>query len=620
MVELGGLLILGIAAQWLAWRSGVPAILPLILIGLAVGPVAEYFYGHKFINPEFDPETGHGLFAGDGLFHFVELAIGVILFEGGLTLKRSEIKSVGPAIGKLITLGSLVTFIGGGLAAHFVLGLSWQIAFLFGALIIVTGPTVIAPILRNVPLNKKVSTVLKWEGILIDPIGALAAVIVYDFIRATMGVQAEGHGAESFWLATMKEFLLICVVGFAVGAGLAVGLVQMIRRKLIPHYLLNVFTLATVVGAFVLASVIVHNSGLLTVVIMGIVMANMEVKEIKEIYDFKESITVLLIAVLFILLSANINVPQLQLIDINMIIVFAIVILVIRPIGVFLSAYGSDLSTREKLFVSWVGPRGIVAAGIASLFGLKLSDAGVPGAEFITPLVFLIVLGTVLLNATTAKFMSKILGVQQDSSSGIMIVGGGHASRLIGKYLLDNNREVVMVDSNAQTIEKCKELGLEAIQGNVFTDDFKDNFDLLSVGYLFAMTGNDNVNNVAIERLQEDFGENGAYRFVASDEVTSGEIKDPKSTLFSKTDDYINFSEVARDYPKIHEFTLTSKEQFESIMKKIFANDESIPLFLKNKEGLLNVITSEFSPEIEENDTLVYLGKAIETGTVTESS
>jgi len=613
MVELGGLLILGIAAQWLAWKAGVPAILPLILTGLAVGPIAEYFLGHKLINPEFDPKTGHGLFAGDGLFHFVELSIGVILFEGGLTLKRSEIKSVGPAIGKLITLGSVVTFIGGGLAAHYVIGLSWQIAFLFGALIIVTGPTVIAPILRNVPLNKNVSTVLKWEGILIDPIGALAAVIVYDFIRTTVGVEAEGHGSSSFWLETMTQFLLICAVGFAVGYGFAWGLAKMISKKMIPHYLLNVFTLATVVAAFVLANVIAHDSGLLTVVIMGMAMANMEIKEIKEIYDFKESITVLLIAILFILLSANINVPQLQLIDIKMIIVFCIVVFAIRPLGVFLSAHGSDLSTKEKLFVSWVGPRGIVAAGIASLFGLKLSNIGVPGAEFITPLVFLIVLGTVLINATTARFISRLLGVQQDSSSGIMIVGGGQASRLIAKYLIDQGREVIIVDTNAQSVESCQELGIQAIQGNVYTDDFKDNFDLLSVGYLFAMTGNDNVNKVAIERLQEDFGENGAYRFVSSDEVTSGVIAEPTHTLFSNTDDFINFSEVARDYPKIHEYKLNSQEHFESTLKEIFAKHESIPLFLKTADdGTMNVITSEFKQEIHEGDSLIYLGKAVE--------
>lgn len=614
MVELGGILILGIAAQWLAWKTRVPAILPLILIGLAVGPVAEYFLHHKLINPEYDANTGHGLFAGEGLFHFVELAIAVILFEGGLTLKRSEISNVGPAIVKLISLGSLVTFIGGGLAAHYVIGLSWPIAFLFGGLIIVTGPTVIAPILRNVPLNKNVSAVLKWEGILIDPIGALAAVIVFNFIQSGLDVQMEGgHGSGgSFWGETFKGFCLIVAMGFAIGYGAAIFLAKMIERHLVPHYLLNVFSLAIVVLAFVSAEQLASHSGLLTVVVMGMSMGNMDLKELKEILDFKESITVLLISILFILLSANINVEQLEMIDSKMMIVFAIVVFIIRPVGVFLSTHGSDLSLNEKLFVSWVGPRGIVAAGIASLFGLELTQDKVPYAEVITPLVFLIVLGTVLLNATTAKLMASLLGVQQASSDGIMIVGAGHGSRLIGKYLKENGREVILVDSNKEAIETCKKMGLGGLEGNVYNDDFKDNFELLSMGYLFTMTGNDNVNKVAVERLKENFGENGAYRFISSEELISGKIENPEETLFSKTDDYINFSEVARDYPSIHEYPLTTQEDFEKTLNSIIGKHESIPLFLKNKEGKLNVLTSGDFPTIHEGEALVYLGKKLE--------
>ena len=173
MLEIAGVVVLGIFAQWIAWVTRIPAILPLIISGLIVGPVAEILIGHKIINPVYFEQDGHGygLFPGDSLFHFVELAIGIILFEGGLTLRKREIKGVGPAIIRLITIGSIVTFVGAGLAAHFILQINWSIAFLFGGLIIVTGPTVIAPILRNVPLNKNVSTVLKWEGILIDPIG-----------------------------------------------------------------------------------------------------------------------------------------------------------------------------------------------------------------------------------------------------------------------------------------------------------------------------------------------------------------------------------------------------------------------------------------------------------------
>ncbi|MEO1436488.1 MAG: cation:proton antiporter, partial [Bacteroidota bacterium] len=295
MAEIAGVVILGILAQWIAWRTRVPAILPLILIGLCIGPIWQYYYGHKLINPVFDSATGEGLFPGQSLFHFVELAIGIILFEGGLTLRRKEIEGVGPAILRLITVGSIVTFVGAGLSAHYLLGLNWNISFLFAGLIIVTGPTVIAPILRNVPLTKNTATVLKWEGILIDPIGALVAVLVYEFILAGLAGET-AHFTQDVFI----DFGRILVAGLAIGTGFAWALYQGIKKDWIPHYLLNVLTLAAVMSAFVLSNTIAHDSGLFTVVVMGMVLGNLDVPNIKGILDFKESLTVLLISILFI--------------------------------------------------------------------------------------------------------------------------------------------------------------------------------------------------------------------------------------------------------------------------------------------------------------------------------
>ena len=245
MIELSGIIILGIIAQWFAWKFKIPAILPLILIGLLVGPIAAAYLsedGTKWIEPTWNGKEG--LFPGESLFHFVSLAISIILFEGGLTLKMSEIKNVGPVITKLITLGSLVTFFGGAVAAHFIFDLSWPISFLFAALIIVTGPTVITPILRNIPLKQDVSAVLKWEGILIDPIGALVAVLVFEFIS----VEAGGE----FTKTALIEFGKIVLFGFTFGFTFAHALNSAINKNWIPHYLLNVLSLASVLGVYVL--------------------------------------------------------------------------------------------------------------------------------------------------------------------------------------------------------------------------------------------------------------------------------------------------------------------------------------------------------------------------------
>lgn len=604
MLELAGIIVLGTIAQWVAWRLKLPAILPLILIGLLVGPVSTLISadGTKWLEPVWNGTEG--LFPGERLFNFVSLAISIILFEGGLTLKKEEILNVGPAILKLITLGSLITFFGAGFAAHFIFGISWQISFLFSALIIVTGPTVIAPILRNIPMKKDVSTVLKWEGILIDPIGALAAVLIFEFIRV-----GEGYNYTS---EALIEFGKIIFVGFSIGFTAAYALYFSIKKKLIPHYLLNVASLAIVLAVFVLSDLFAHESGLLTVVIMGMVLGNLKVEGLKEILYFKESISILLISILFILLSANINISDMLLLyRWETLALFGIVVFVLRPIGVFLSSTNSGLSFNEKLFISWVGPRGIVAAGIASLFGLKLSMQGEPGAEYITPLVFMIVLGTVLLNATTARLFAKITGVFLKLSDGIMIVGASNFARLIASYLRDNGRRVVLIDTNTENIERAKLLGLEAIQGNVYSDELLEDVELNDIGFLLALTGNPVINEYVIEKYNEVFGEHGTFRIVSTDEMTEG-LQVPKRHLFTHKDDYINLSEVVRDYPFVNEVPINSQQHYNQLLKEINDEQHAIPLFLKDNTGFIHIISSlTNSFKIEKGNILMYIGKTI---------
>ncbi|MDT8417573.1 MAG: sodium:proton antiporter [Lutibacter sp.] len=604
MLELAGIIVLGTTAQWVAWKLKLPAILPLILIGLLVGPISTLISadGTKWLEPVWNGTEG--LFPGERLFNFVSLAISIILFEGGLTLKKEEILNVGPAILKLITLGSLITFFGAGFAAHFIFGISWQISFLFSALIIVTGPTVIAPILRNIPMKKDVSTVLKWEGILIDPIGALAAVLIFEFIRV-----GEGYDYTS---EALIEFGKIIFVGFSVGFTAAYALYFSIKKKLIPHYLLNVASLAIVLAVFVLSDLFAHESGLLTVVIMGMVLGNLKVEGLKEILYFKESLSILLISILFILLSANINISDMLLLyRWETLALFGIVVFVLRPLGVFLSSTNSGLSFNEKLFISWVGPRGIVAAGIASLFGLKLSMQGEPDAEYITPLVFMIVLGTVLLNATTARLFAKITGVFLKLSDGIMIVGASNFARLIADYLQKNDRRVVLIDNNAENIERAKLLGLEAMQGNVYSDELLEDVELNDIGYLLAVTGNPVLNEYAIDKFSNIFGENGAFRIVSTDEMTEGPQK-TKSYLFTHKDDYINLSEVVRDYPFVNEVPINSQEHYNKLLKEINEELHAIPLFLKDNTGFIHIISSlTNSFKIEKGNVLMYIGKTI---------
>ncbi len=603
MLELAGIIIFGILAQWVAWRLKIPAILPLILIGLAVGPVATLFTsdGSKIIEPIWN--GSEGLFPGEGLFNFVSLAISIILFEGGLTLKRNEILNVGPVIIKLITVGSIVTFFGAGAVAHYLFDLSWSISFLFSALIIVTGPTVITPILRNIPLKRDVSAVLKWEGILIDPIGAVAAVLVFEFISIGK--------SQEYTQQALIEFGKTIIVGFSIGFSFAYALYFAIKRKTIPRYLLNVIALSAVLGVFVLSEQFAHESGLLSVVVMGMVLGNINLPNLKELLYFKESLSVLLISILFILLAANINIEDLYLIyKWETAVLFACVVFLIRPLGVLLSTKSSGLKWNEKLFISWVGPRGIVAAGIASLFGTKLAMEGEPGAAYITPLVFMIVLGTVLLNATTARSFAKISKVFLKKSTGILIIGASEASRIIAKYLQKNGRHVVLIDSNKESIEKAKAMDLDAEVANIFSDDLSSNIEFSDIGYLLALTSNDDVNRHAINRFKNHLGEHGAFRL-----ITASERKRPKRIpadegIFSKNDDYISVIAVVGDYPTINELSISSKQQFLDELAFLHKQKEMIPLFIKDASGELYMIANyNEEMEIKEGFQLVYLGK-----------
>ncbi len=603
MVELAGIIILGILAQWVAWKLKIPAILPLILIGLLVGPVAAEFFsenGSKWIEPIWNGEKG--LFPGEGLFYFVSLAISIILFEGGLTLKKSEINNVGPVITKLVTLGSVVTFFLAGIFAHYIFNLGWELSLLFSALIIVTGPTVISPILRNIPLKKDVAAVLKWEGILIDPIGALVAVLVFEFISV--------GGESGFTQTALIEFFKIILFGTSLGFIFAKALIFFINRKFVPHYLLNVVSLSMVLLVFVLSDLLAHESGLLAVVIMGMVIANSKLKSFDELLYFKESLTVLLISILFILLAANMDMEQLILIyNWKTVLLFALVVFVVRPLGVFLSTHKSTLKLNEKLFISWVGPRGIVAAGIASLFGTKLMKLGIEGANYITPLVFTMVLGTVLLNATTARMVAKMIGVFLKKSEAIVFVGASRSARLIAKFLIDNNRRVILLDSNKDYVNDAKEMGIEAFNIDIYNDNLDSNVELSDVGYLIAMTGSDVINKYAIERFSGVFGEMGAYRLATSREVTSRKPEN-SDTLFTANDDFINLTETIRDYPQINELTVKSSEDFKGKVQVINEKDNAIPLFLKSNTQI-KILAEVKEQDIKENDVIVYVGEQV---------
>nr|HPR06946.1 sodium:proton antiporter [Denitromonas sp.] len=394
--------VVGGACQWLAWRMRLPAILFLLIAGIVAGPIGGWL----------DPDA----LLGDLLFPFVSLAVSVILFEGSLTLKFSEIRGIETVVRRFVTTGALVTWVIVTLATQWITGISWGLATLFGAVMVVTGPTVIVPMLRTVRPTMHIANVLRWEGIVIDPIGALLAVLVYEFLVSS-GTAGGAVGA------TLMVFLKLISVGSLAGIGVGYLVGEALRRDWLPHYMFNVATLAAVMGAFALSNALSHESGLLAVTVMGIYLANRKGVPVEEILSFKESLSLLLITALFILLAARLDLSLLLGLGWGAVQIFLVVQFVARPVNVLLSTRGSTLSWRERGLLAWIAPRGIVAAAVIALFSLQLEQKGYAEAVLLVPLTFVIIIGTVVLQSLTAGPLARLLKVAEPGSGGFLIVG-----------------------------------------------------------------------------------------------------------------------------------------------------------------------------------------------------
>jgi NhaP-type Na+/H+ or K+/H+ antiporter len=486
-VMLASMLGIGFLCQWLAWRVKLPAILFLLLAGIVAGPVTG------ILKPD--------AMLGDLLFPVVSLAVAIILFEGSLTLRFAELKGIGSAVRGLVTYGAIVALLLLAASAHYIAGLDWTMAFLFGALTCVTGPTVIAPMLRTVRPNARIANVLRWEGIVIDPVGALFAVLIYE------GVVTHEQGRS------IGIFLETVVVGAVVGGLAAALLGYLLRRQRIPEYLQNYGTLAAVLGAFTLSNGLAHESGLLAVTIMGIVVGNMRGVHVDDIMDFKEHLTTLLVSALFILLAARLSWPLPDGTLLAGVLIFVVAQVFIRPVSVLISSVGSGLTWRERALISWVAPRGIVAASVSALFAIRLEKIGIQGADRMVPLVFLLIIGTVVLQSATARKLAQWLKVSEPEPRGVLIYGSDIVAQQVGQALHGvEGLRVVLADDDWNGIREARMAGLATFFGNPSSQHADRNLDLTGVGHLLAMSTQRELNSLAALHYRDEFGRDKVYR------------------------------------------------------------------------------------------------------------
>ena len=578
---LSGVVGLGIAAQWLAWYLKQPSILFLLLIGIIVGPILGIF----------DPD----LVLGELMFPFISLGVAIILFEGSLTLEFDEIKQHGTVVQMLVSVGVVITIAIVALSTYLLFDVDPLIALLFGALVCVTGPTVIMPLLRSVRPNKTISNILKWEGIIIDPIGAIAVVLIYEYIIS-------GDEASSILL-----FAKIVVLASAIGMAGAWALAFLMRRNMIPEFLRNVFTLAFVLLLFSISNHLEHESGLLTVTVMGVALANWPKFPRDTILEFNESLTILLISVLFIILAARVELADLMSVGVAGLVLLAIVMFVARPLSVWASAIGSNLKTNEKLMISWIGPRGIVAAAISSLFAIRLQEYDIQGVELLVPLVFMVIIGTVMIQGLGAKMVANFLGVREPETNGILVVGSNPVALMVATSLKDHGFDVVIAHNNYTNIAKARMSGLRTYFGNPVSDHADHHLDLIGIGHLFAMSIDKELNTLSEIHYRHEFGEQKIFRLKFSDEKAKSE-RDTKQAnfhsqwLFGKDVTYTKLASMLSKKAKIKITNITDSYSFEQYKAD---NKQFVPLYTLDKEGHLNVFTDKFDGTVPRDRKLV---------------
>ncbi len=574
IVELGlmlaGMLMIGFLAQWLAWRVKLPAILFLLLAGIVLGPVSGVLNPDKLL--------------GDLLFPMVSLAVALILFEGSLTLRFHELPGIGRAVRGLVSYGAIATLLLLAWAAHAIAGLSWPIALLYGALGCVTGPTVIAPMLRTLRPNARIANTLRWEGIVIDPLGALFAVLIFEAIVS----REQGH--------TIGVFIATIASGVVIGAAAAWLVAFFLRRQMIPEYLQNYAVLAAVLLAFSLSNELTHESGLLAVTIMGIALGNIRGVHIDDILDFKESLTTVLVSVLFILLAARLPWPLPPGMLVAGIALFAIAQLIVRPLTVSLASVGSKLSWRERALIGWVAPRGIVAASVSALFALRLAALDVPGAEALVPLIFILIIGTVVLQSATARPLAIWLKVAEPEPRGVLIFGSDAVARSIGKVLGEAGFHVILADDDWEGIRLARMEGLTTFFGNPASPHAELHLDLTGIGRLLAMSTHRERNSLACVHYRQEFGREKVYRLrnLTPEENTdraalAGSLLAPP--LFDETITHGRFAEMLEQGWRIKLTKLTDTFDWPQFIEQY--GSTSVLMFGVEEKGTLRVASAK---------------------------
>jgi NhaP-type Na+/H+ or K+/H+ antiporter len=585
--QLVGILVLGTVAQWAAWRIRIPSILLLLAAGVLAGPLTGWLQPDRLL--------------GDLLLPMVSLSVAVILYEGGLNLKIRELRDIGGVFFRLITIGVTLTWLVSSVAAHFILHFEWPAATLLGAILVVTGPTVVGPILRHLRLRGKVGALLKWEGIIIDPLGATLAVLVFAIVQS--GASRIGFGTATISLSL--TILIGCIAGSLAAGILIVGL----KRFWIPDSLYNPVSLMLMFVALTAANMMQAESGLLAVTVMGIVLANQKSVSVHHVVAFKETLTILLISCLFIVLAARLTLDDLRSLGWGSFTFVAVMLVVARPFSVAVATWRSTLNWRERLFLSCMAPRGIVAAAITSEMALRLADAGYSGAAQLVPITFLVVFATVLIYGLGASPLAHWLGLTQRNPQGILFIGADPWVRELAKALHEEACPVCLVDTDWENIGLTRMAGLPCLYGSALVESTREQIDFAGLGRMLAVTSNNEVNSLACLRYADEFGRQESYQLTIPEAKKGVHEEIPLEhrgrLLFHSDLHFAQLSEMLREEFNVKKTKLTSEFGYTEFQAE-HAN-AAMPLFLLKPDGQVLVWTVGASHEPKSADLIISL-------------
>lgn len=582
-------LCLGLAAQWFAWRFRLPAIVLLSVAGLLAGPV----FGVLYPSADF----------GDFLRPVISLCVAIILFEGGLTLQFHELREAASGVRRLVYLGVPLAWICGTLAGHFVGDLSWPVALVFGAIVVVTGPTVILPMLRHAMLIRRTASYLKWEGIINDPIGALLAVLVFQYFVFSGEEFALSETFASLGRAVMTAMLLGAIPGWLAGKAFS--------RGYVPEYLKGPMTVALVLAMYTVSNQAQHEAGLLAVTVMGIVMGNMGLPSIQEMRRFKEYITIILVSSVFVLLTADLRPEVLMQFNWHHAALVAAMVFVARPVCVWLATFRSDMTWRDKLLVGWIAPRGIVAAAVTGVFAPRMVEAGYADAYLLVPIMFALIFTTVLLHSTTLGPIARRLGLAAKKKNRVLIVGASPWTTELARQLRSLDVGVLLTDTSWHRLREARLDGIPVYYGEILSDSAEESVELNDVGTLLAATSNDAYNALVCNRFGTELGRAQVFQlpmYDADDDDPRGLARANRGQIaFNEKAVYEDlWSHLAEGW-KFHKTRITESYGLEQHMDEWA--DDAIQIAIVGEEGGVSLNTPQSQANAKAGDTIISFGR-----------